>query len=158
MVHNLLLYGLRQKVKLIWVILFYLGKSLVIILLLLVLKEIVWGLQLLVEIKQAIRSAILTGKFFAVTGGDGRGVIVEKLLDGIAEHARLPQTAEHVLELSEAADAHGLVDRPAQSAPDETRGGGGQAHDRLIGPRRLGHRDAADDDVAQRRFQLRIAS
>ncbi|MCA9329091.1 elongation factor G [Candidatus Saccharibacteria bacterium] len=33
------------------------------------------------EIRQAIRSAILTGKFFAVTGGDGRGVIVEKLLD-----------------------------------------------------------------------------
>lgn len=33
------------------------------------------------EVKQAVRSAILTGKFFAVTGGDGRGVIVEKLLD-----------------------------------------------------------------------------
>ena len=37
------------------------------------------------EIKQAIRSAVLTGKFFAVTGGDGRGVIVEKLLDSINE-------------------------------------------------------------------------
>ena len=33
------------------------------------------------EIRQAIRSAVLTGKFFAVSGGDGRGVIVEKLLD-----------------------------------------------------------------------------
>jgi elongation factor G len=33
------------------------------------------------EIRQAIRSAVLTGKFYAVTGGDGRGVIVEKLLD-----------------------------------------------------------------------------
>jgi len=33
------------------------------------------------EIKQAIRTAVLTGKFYAVTGGDGRGVIVEKLLD-----------------------------------------------------------------------------
>lgn len=33
------------------------------------------------EIMQAIRSAVLTGKFYAVTGGDGRGVIVEKLLD-----------------------------------------------------------------------------
>jgi elongation factor G len=31
------------------------------------------------EIKQAIRSAVLSGKFYAVTGGDGRGVIVEKL-------------------------------------------------------------------------------
>jgi len=36
-----------------------------------------------VEIKQAIRSAVLTGKFYAVTGGDGRGVIVEKLLDAV---------------------------------------------------------------------------
>src|SRR6476659_7119260 len=33
------------------------------------------------EIKQAIRSATLTGDFFPVTGGDGRGVIVEKVLD-----------------------------------------------------------------------------
>ncbi|HSX43413.1 MAG TPA: elongation factor G [Candidatus Saccharimonadales bacterium] len=33
------------------------------------------------EIKQAIRTAVLTGKFYAVSGGDGRGVIVEKLLD-----------------------------------------------------------------------------
>jgi elongation factor G len=35
------------------------------------------------EIKSAIRHAVLTGKFFAVTGGDGRGVIVEKLLDAV---------------------------------------------------------------------------
>jgi len=37
------------------------------------------------EIKQAIRSAVLTGKFYAVTGGDGRGVIVEKVLDIVNE-------------------------------------------------------------------------
>jgi len=37
------------------------------------------------EIKQAIRTAILSGNFFAVTGGDGRGVIVEKLLDLVVE-------------------------------------------------------------------------
>ncbi len=37
------------------------------------------------EIKKAIRSAVLTGKFFAVTGGDGRGVIVEKVLDAVNE-------------------------------------------------------------------------
>src|SRR6204780_4744056 len=37
------------------------------------------------EIKQAIRTAVLTGKFFAVTGGDGRGVIVEKVLDAVIE-------------------------------------------------------------------------
>ncbi|HVX58317.1 MAG TPA: elongation factor G [Candidatus Saccharimonadales bacterium] len=37
------------------------------------------------EIKKAIRTAVLTGKFFAVTGGDGRGVIVEKLLDAVTD-------------------------------------------------------------------------
>lgn len=37
------------------------------------------------EIRQAIRSAVLSGKFYAVTGGDGRGVIVEKVLDAINE-------------------------------------------------------------------------
>jgi elongation factor G len=37
------------------------------------------------EIKHAIRQAVLTGKFFAVTGGDGRGVIVEKLLDLVVD-------------------------------------------------------------------------
>ncbi len=37
------------------------------------------------DIKQAIRSAVLSGNFFAVTGGDGRGVIVEKVLDLVVE-------------------------------------------------------------------------
>ncbi|HEY8999049.1 MAG TPA: elongation factor G [Candidatus Saccharimonadales bacterium] len=37
------------------------------------------------EIMQAIRSAVLGGKFYAVTGGDGRGVIVEKLLDLVVD-------------------------------------------------------------------------
>lgn len=37
------------------------------------------------EIKQAIRSAVLGGKFYAVSGGDGRGVIVEKLLDLVVD-------------------------------------------------------------------------
>jgi elongation factor G len=37
------------------------------------------------EVRQAIRTAVLTGKFFAVTGGDGRGVIVEKVLDAVTE-------------------------------------------------------------------------
>lgn len=37
------------------------------------------------EIKEAIRIAVLTGKFYAVTGGDGRGVIVEKVLDAVTE-------------------------------------------------------------------------
>ncbi len=42
------------------------------------------------EIKQAIRSAVLSGKFYAVTGGDGRGVIVEKLLDSVNEFLASP--------------------------------------------------------------------
>jgi len=37
------------------------------------------------EIKHAIRTAVLTGKFYAVTGGDGRGVIVEKVLDLVVD-------------------------------------------------------------------------
>jgi len=37
------------------------------------------------DIKQAIRSAILSGNFFVVTGGDGRGVVVEKVLDLVTE-------------------------------------------------------------------------
>src|SRR6185369_9435140 len=42
------------------------------------------------EIKEAIRNAVLTGKFFAVTGGDGRGVIVEKLLDMVVDYLPAP--------------------------------------------------------------------
>jgi elongation factor G len=37
------------------------------------------------EIMTAIRSAVLGGKFYVVTGGDGRGVIVEKVLDLVKE-------------------------------------------------------------------------
>lgn len=37
------------------------------------------------EIRTAIRRAILQGKFYAVTGGDGRGVIVEKVLDLVVD-------------------------------------------------------------------------
>ena len=37
------------------------------------------------DIRSAIRTAVLTGKFYIVSGGDGRGVIVEKLLDAVTE-------------------------------------------------------------------------
>jgi elongation factor G len=37
------------------------------------------------EIMQAIRTATLNGNFFPVTGGDGRGVIVEKVLDMVVD-------------------------------------------------------------------------
>ncbi len=42
------------------------------------------------EIKKAIRTAVLTGKFFIVTGGDGRGVIVERVLDLVNEYLPSP--------------------------------------------------------------------
>ncbi len=42
------------------------------------------------DIRAAIRTAVLSGKFFAVTGGDGRGVIVEKLLDAINDFLPSP--------------------------------------------------------------------
>jgi len=48
------------------------------------------------EIKQAIRSAVLSGKFFAVSGGDGRGVIVEKLLDLVNDYLPSPLDAGSV--------------------------------------------------------------
>lgn len=37
------------------------------------------------EIRRAIRTATLSGAFFPVTGGDGRGVIVEKVLDMVVD-------------------------------------------------------------------------
>jgi elongation factor G len=37
------------------------------------------------ELKFAIRKSVLSGQFFAVSGGDGRGVIVEKLLDAVTD-------------------------------------------------------------------------
>ena len=43
------------------------------------------------EIKQAIRTATLSGNFFAVTGGDGRGVIVEKVLDLVTDFLPSPE-------------------------------------------------------------------
>lgn len=42
------------------------------------------------EIQQAIRTATLTGRFFPVTGGDGRGVIVEKVLDMVNDYLPSP--------------------------------------------------------------------
>ncbi len=42
------------------------------------------------EIKKAIRAATLTGNFYPVSGGDGRGVIVEKILDLIVDYLPNP--------------------------------------------------------------------
>jgi elongation factor G len=48
------------------------------------------------EIKQAIRSAVLSGNFYAVMGGDGRGVIVEKLLDMFNDYLPAPNDRSNV--------------------------------------------------------------
>lgn len=42
------------------------------------------------DIKKAIRAAVLSAKFYIVTGGDGRGVIVEKVLDLVNEYLPSP--------------------------------------------------------------------
>ena len=42
------------------------------------------------EITRAVRKAVLSGKFYAVSGGDGRGVIVEKLLDAVVDFLPSP--------------------------------------------------------------------
>ncbi len=42
------------------------------------------------ELKSAIRKAVLSGEFFPVTGGDGRGVIVEKVLDLVTDYLPSP--------------------------------------------------------------------
>lgn len=42
------------------------------------------------EIRLAIRTAVLSGQFYAVSGGDGRGVIVEKLLDLVTDFLPSP--------------------------------------------------------------------
>jgi elongation factor G len=42
------------------------------------------------ELKRALRTRVLAGDFFLVTGGDGRGVIVEKVLDLINDYLPSP--------------------------------------------------------------------
>lgn len=66
------------------------------------------------EIKQAIRTAVLSGNFFAVTGGDGRGVIVEKLLDSINEFLPSPMDRGSVW------GTHPKTDEEIERKPDET--------------------------------------
>jgi elongation factor G len=60
------------------------------------------------ELMQAIRTATLTGQFFPVTGGDGRGLIVTTVLDAVVRYlpspldkppvkATVPKTGEEVM-------------------------------------------------------------
>ncbi len=45
------------------------------------------------ELKAALRKSVLGGEFYLVTGGDGRGVIVEKILDLVNEYLPSPLDA-----------------------------------------------------------------
>jgi elongation factor G len=66
------------------------------------------------EIRQAIRTAVLSGNFFAVTGGDGRGVIVEKLLDAVNDFLPSPVDRGSVW------GTHPKTDEEIERKPDET--------------------------------------
>jgi elongation factor G len=67
------------------------------------------------EIRQAIRTAVLTGAFFIVTGGDGRGVIVEKLLDIATEYLPSP------LDRGSSWGKHPKTDEEVERQPEEAQ-------------------------------------
>ena len=48
------------------------------------------------DLKRALRKRVLAGDFFLVTGGDGRGVIVEKVLDLVADYLPSPLDVEGI--------------------------------------------------------------
>jgi len=48
------------------------------------------------ELKSALRKRVLAGDFYLVTGGDGRGVIVEKLLDLVVDYLPSPLDTDSV--------------------------------------------------------------
>jgi elongation factor G len=48
------------------------------------------------ELRGALRKAVLSGEFYLVTGGDGRGVIVEKVLDLVNDYLPAPTDVESV--------------------------------------------------------------
>lgn len=48
------------------------------------------------DLKRALRKRVLAGDFFLVTGGDGRGVIVEKVLDLVNDYMPSPLDVEAI--------------------------------------------------------------
>ena len=48
------------------------------------------------ELKSALRKRVLAGNFYLVTGGDGRGVIVEKVLDLITDYLPSPLDIDEI--------------------------------------------------------------
>lgn len=66
------------------------------------------------ELKSALRKRVLTGEFFLVTGGDGRGVIVEKVLDLMVEFLPSP------LDVSAIVGTDPKTGEEASRKPEET--------------------------------------
>jgi len=77
--------------------------------------------------------------------------VVEELLDGVAECARLPEASEHLVELGEAAHGDRAIHRAAQRAADECGDCGRQRRDRAVRARPFRHDDAAQRTVSQTR-------
>lgn len=67
------------------------------------------------ELKHAIRKSVLTGEFYIVTGGDGRGVIVEKVLDLVNDYLPSP------LDISETWGTHPKTGESISRKPDVTQ-------------------------------------
>lgn len=66
------------------------------------------------DIRHAVRQAVLTGAFFIVSSGDGRGVIVEKLLDIATEFLPSP------LDRGSTWGKHAKTDEEVERKPSET--------------------------------------
>jgi len=90
----------------------------------------------------------------AVHHADDHGLapaVLEELLDGIGQRARLPEATEDVVELRVAAHCDGAIDGAAQRAPDECSNGGGKAGNGALGARPLRHVDTALFRIPQTR-------
>lgn len=66
------------------------------------------------ELKSALRKRVLAGDFYLVTGGDGRGVIVEKLLDIMADYLPSP------LDVGETYGTHPKTGEEVSRKPEDT--------------------------------------
>ena len=71
------------------------------------------------ELKAALRKRVLAGDFFLVTGGDGRGVIVEKVLDLINDYLPSPLDVSSIkgtdAKTGEAIERKPSVDEPTSA-------------------------------------------
>lgn len=68
------------------------------------------------ELKSALRTRVLSGDFFLVTGGDGRGVIVEKVLDLVNDYLPSPLDVE-AIEGTDPKTGEEISRKPAVSEP-----------------------------------------